>query len=270
MKKIINISVWVVLILGLFVMLGFVDSAEDNLKIKKLEIRVDESSNNFFVDKQDIQNLIFNTGDSILGQPMNTVNVQHLEKLINNHPAISNAEVYKSLNGKVSVEVKQRNPLLRIFNYNNESFYIDEDGKFMPLSAKYTARVLVANGNIFGGYNLLHNLNMNEILANKEFAEKTMVDDLFLLAQFITKDKFWKAQIEQIFVNENREIELIPRVGEHKIIFGDTNDMQEKFKKLMIFYRKGLANTGWNEYHIINLKFKNQVVCTKKNSSLVH
>ncbi|MCF8296880.1 MAG: hypothetical protein K9J13_04975, partial [Saprospiraceae bacterium] len=88
------------------------------------------------------------------------------------------------------------------------------------------------------------------------------INKIFILAKAITKDEFFKAQIEQIYINKN-EIELIPKVGDHVIIFGSISDMDEKLDKLKLFYIKGLKKTGWNNYKTINLKYRNQIVCTK-------
>ena len=263
MKRILNISVWVLLIAGLIVTLGFVNQEENNLKCQKLEIRVDNSNDNYFIEEEDIKAIINNTGNPVVGQPMGFINIPNLEMLINNNPSIAKAEVYKTIDGVLKVEVKQRNPIIRIFTKRNDSFYIDKEGYFMPLSQKYTSRVLIANGYIFSGYNELNNSNISEIIKNDSLAAKTIIDDLFVLAQFINKNEWWTAQIQQIYVDENGELELIPRVGDHRIILGDVNDLEEKFNKLMIFYRQGLSKTGWNEYKTINLKFENQVVCTK-------
>ncbi|MCC6689974.1 MAG: hypothetical protein IT235_00435, partial [Bacteroidia bacterium] len=104
-----------------------------------------------------------------------------------------------------------------------------------------------------------------EIEADSNLRKSTLVDDLFELAKYITADEFWKAQIEQVYVNADNELELIPRVGNQRIILGDITEMDQKFKKLLIFYRQGLNPTGWwNKYSVINLKFKNQIVCTRK------
>jgi cell division protein FtsQ len=133
----------------------------------------------------------------------------------------------------------------------------------MPTSDKYSAPVPIVNGNIF----------------NKEAEQKigsgvvekadtayypSIVEKVFRMADFIRKSDFWNAQVEQIYVNANGEIEIIPRVGNHLIIFGDINDMEEKFDKLFLFYKEGLSKTGWNQYKTINLTFKGQIVCTKK------
>ena len=87
--------------------------------------------------------------------------------------------------------------------------------------------------------------------------------DLFKMANFISQDEFWNAQVSQLFVNDEKEFELIPRVGNHEIIFGEAEKIPFKFDKLMVFYKEALPKTGWNEYSTINLKFKNQIVCTK-------
>jgi len=91
--------------------------------------------------------------------------------------------------------------------------------------------------------------------------KKNKLFGLYCLAKYIDSNEFWKAQIQQITVGA--DIELIPSIGKHKIIFGDTQDIDKKFKKLYIFYTRGLSKVGWNTYSEINLKFENNVVCKK-------
>jgi cell division protein FtsQ len=89
------------------------------------------------------------------------------------------------------------------------------------------------------------------------------MNNLYKLSTFITNNKFLKAQIEQIFVEPDGDFDLIPRVGDHTIIFGDADNMDDKFDRLFVFYRNGLSKIGWTRYNIINIKYKNQVVCSK-------
>jgi cell division protein FtsQ len=91
-----------------------------------------------------------------------------------------------------------------------------------------------------------------------------MVDDLFTLAKFIENDNFFNSFIEQIFINENSEIELIPKIGKFTILLGNIDDLEEKFDNLKAFIQIGLSREGWNKYETINIKYKNQVVCKKK------
>jgi len=162
--------------------------------------------------------------------------------MIDKIPFVKKSEVYNSLSGKLVVEIQQRNPIVRILKGNG--YYIDTEGKKMPLSSKFTSRVLVVSGAV------------NDQLIKEE---------LFELVKFITNDEFWKSQITQIHVNRNKEYVLIPRVGDHKIELGSIENYQRKFQKLSALYTEGFSKTGWNKYKNINLKYKNQVVCTKKN-----
>jgi cell division protein FtsQ len=82
---------------------------------------------------------------------------------------------------------------------------------------------------------------------------------------YTSNNEFWNATVQQLYVNANGEIEFIPRIGNHTVILGDDQLLESKFNKLLLFYQEGMNKKGgWNQYSTINLKFKNQVVCTKK------
>ncbi|MDP1745091.1 MAG: hypothetical protein Q8L90_05915 [Bacteroidota bacterium] len=264
-KKIAFITLWSALIIGLLVSMGFVNKEQDSLLCKSLDIKVNQDDDLYFLDKMDIAQLIFKRGDSIINQPKSTVNIPAIKQALNSHSDIANAEVYITIDGRLKVAVKQRKPVLRVFNLTGDSYYLDDEGKLMPLSDKYTAKVLVANGNIPEAYATSYKYSIAEISKDKEKKKNTMLDELFAMATYIDADEFWKAQVQQIYINTDNDMEIVPMVGNQKIIFGDTASMDEKFKKLLIFYQQGLNTTGWwDKYSIINLKFKSQIVCTKK------
>lgn len=264
-KKIAFITLWSVLIISLLVSMGFVNKEQDSLLCKSLDIKVNQDDDLYFLDKMDIAQLIYKRGDSIIGQPKSTVNVPAIKHALSSHPDIANALVFITIDGRLKVEVKQRKPLIRIFNVNGDSYYLDDEGKLMPLSEKYTAKVLVANGNIPENYATNYKQSIDDISKDKEKIKNTMLDELYAMAGYINADEFWKSQVQQIYINNDNDMEIVPMVGNQKIIFGDTAAMDEKFKKLLIFYQQGLNTTGWWEkYSTINLKFKNQIVCTKK------
>ena len=91
----------------------------------------------------------------------------------------------------------------------------------------------------------------------------SLLTKLYKLAMFISRDKDLKNQIDQVYINDQQEFELIPRYGAQIILLGGIEDLGEKFSKLRLFYTRGLDKIGWNKYNIINIKFKNQVVCSK-------
>lgn len=261
MIRILKIILLSLSIIGIFVVLGFARKHQVSQIFDKdnLAIKIDYKTENRFVDYDDVKNEI--TYLQVTGvKYFNQINTLEIEKKIINNPSIQDAQVYKTIDGKLNVTVKQRRPIARVFT-QNESYYLDEFGGLMPLSTKYTSRIVVANGYIFEPFAKRYQLNFQNL--EDTLAAKTLLDDIYKLANYIDKSAFWSSQIEQVYVNKDFEFELIPTVGNHKIVLGRIDNLPMKFNKLMVFYKKGLPKTGWNEYSEINLKYKNQIVCTK-------
>jgi cell division protein FtsQ len=262
MKKVKKIAIALLLLAYVGVTIGFISERRSRLVCNSLKVSIPDSLQHSFIRQKDVLNLLQAQGVNWIGQYISQINTQQMESLVYRHPAIKEARVYKTIAGSINIEVLQRQPLIRIINRYGDTYYVDEDGKAMPWSNHFTARVLVANGNISNRFDFSRYREAN--ILNDTIPSYHILKDLFLLASYIQDNKFWRAHFEEIFVEENGDFELIPRVGGHLIIFGKIENMQEKLSNLQQLYAFGLPNEGWNKYSIINLKFKNQVVCTKK------
>ncbi|MFH2095967.1 MAG: hypothetical protein ABIJ16_09700 [Bacteroidota bacterium] len=265
-KIAIEFLVWAIIVAYLVVVLGFVADREKEVQCSKIEVEVTDMTGNKFIGQTDIVALFKKHNEKILGYSNDTINTARLEELVRAHPSVQSAEIFNTVTGVLKVKIKQRNPLIRVINYNNESYYIDENGALMPLSSNYTAHVLVASGNINEPYALRYTTNVADLSGKDEPGRESLLSDLFTLASFISSDPFWKAQVEQIYVNQDNEFELIPKVGDHVVLFGNAGDYERKFRNLYLLYTVGLPSEGWKKYEKINLKYKNQVVCTKKQN----
>ena len=260
MKKFFQIASWIIVTVSIIIALGFVNKSQQQATFTNPIINIDYETENRFVDESDILTQVFTKKDTGI-LLLNRFDVNRLEEKLANNFSIKNVEVYKTIDGKLMINVKQRRPIVRIFS-NNESYYIDEGGVLMPLSTKYTSRTLIVNCNLNEPFGKRYQFNYQQL--NDTLANKTLLDDIYKISKYIDESEFWRAQIEQIHVNKENDFELIPKVGNHKIVFGGIENFEGKFNKLMIFYKKGLSKTGWNEYSTVNLKYKNQVVCTKR------
>ena len=155
---------------------------------------------------------------------------------------IENTEVFLKINGDLGVIIKQRTPILRIAK-NSRSYYLDRLGKIMPLSDNYSARVPISSSDI----------------------EENNSSDIIYLASQIKDNVFLRKQIIGISQKDSaNQFELKTRIGDQVILFGSLNNMQNKFNKLKVFYQKVIADSTLNRYKTIDLKYKDQVVCTKK------
>lgn len=256
MKKILHISLWVLVLAGLTLLVGFIESEQKKICCKGLETTIHYQGAEPLISAEEIDKKIYNRFDTLIGKKLRDIDLGDLENQINEIDFIENAEVYTTLTGMLKIKVLQRNPLLRVQNERNESYYIDKAGRMMPVNPGHSSRELVASGNI--------KESRNDTINVTQLGEDALLNKLFKLAMYIDQDEFLKAQIEQIYVTKDKEFELIPKVGRHLIVFGDTEDMEEKFDKLIIFYQNGMKKAGWNTYKTINLKYKDQVVCAKK------
>ncbi len=288
MKKLVDILTWMGLLGGIVLLLGFAEKKQKQQESSNLEIHIAQADQSGFITENDVQSLFTNLGYSITGHRLADIDIQHLEKLLRNKSSVETAEVFVSIDGKIVVDITERTPIVRIYNQQGESFYLDQYGSLMPLSNQFAARVLIANGSInipLSTVNRLEDLenDLSRIfrqsnttaVQNTSLIPQLRVDrgelpgaiqlkELYDLAFHIHQNPFWKAQISQVYVNEKGEFELQPRVGNHSILLGKANRLEEKFDKLLLFYQQGLSKTGWNEYSALNLKYKNQVVCTKR------
>ena len=242
MKKILNILYFLV---GLSLLVFLSLNSHKNrgsILCKGLQINVDTKGDLYFVNSDMVEDLVLEIQDSIVGKPFEDINIYLLEDFVNEHPNIAKAELYLALNGSLCVDVTQRKPIARVFE-QNQSYYLDAQINAIPLSDRYTARVLP--------------VYWSESTERRKNILKSILS-------FLDEDVFLKAQITALEFDDNDEVFMYPRVGDHKIILGKAQNIKEKFEKLKVFYRHGLEKVGWDRYSIINLKFKNQVVCTKK------
>lgn len=211
------------------------------------------SDGNTLINSEDVRVTIERSfGHDLAGVPLGELDVARVERVLEEDGFINNADVYVDAENKIHIEVNQREPILRIIDNNGLNYYLDKEGVKMPTSDHFTARVLVATGNI-----------PPHVPDFKE-RKKHVIKDLFELTNKLRQDGFLDAMIEQIHITDNKEYILIPKVGKQKILLGPYEEIDEKFKRLKIFYKEGIPYEGWKKYKTINLKFKDQVVCKKR------
>ena len=207
-----------------------------------VNICIHDSSEMTFISQKDIEGLVQKSPYNPLGKPMHAINTESLELYLHENPMIKRVECYTTIGRKVAIEVYQRIPILRVMSANG-NYYVDNEGAIMPVSIRYSVNTPLASG-----------------FVTKEFAQ----NELFHFAIYLQKNRFWNALIGQIYVHPNKEVVLIPRVGEQEILLGSLERYEEKLDNLIALYGEGFKELGWNRYENINLKYYNQVICTKK------
>ncbi|RAJ31613.1 cell division protein FtsQ [Pedobacter cryoconitis] len=243
---------WIFCLGGIVTLMSFVSVKKHTVNITNVKILIPGADN--FIEREEIDAILKQSQGQLIGRKLEEINLHAIEEKIKSNPYIALSTVYADMDGVIHIEISQRQPLLRIISSSGQDFYIDKNGLKMPVSPNFTANVVVANGKI-----LEHFSGRVDTLITK------MASDLYKTALFLKKDTLWDSQIEQIFVNDKDDIELIPRVGNQRIILGNADSLQTKMTNLMTFYKEAMPKVGWDTYKTINIKYTNQIVCEKNN-----
>ncbi len=224
---------------------------------KKISIVFNEEHQQMpLLSQQDIRNLLSESGKKPLeGKPFEQIDLNFLENRVESSPLVKSCQISRNLRGWLEVRIETHRPIARLVQPdlpdNGLDKYLNEEGRFMPLSDRYTARVLLLSGPYFD--------RKNHLRARQDTA-------LFNLIKSIEQDSLWKAQIEWLELDTQGEITMWPQVGDTPIEFGTANARDLKFQKMSVFFRNILPLRGWNSFSKVSVKYKNQVVCTRASS----
>jgi cell division protein FtsQ len=256
-KKILKISVWFLAIAGVITLMSFASKHQSEKVCWNLEIEIANSNEFNFVNKTMVLVAIHDATDQVIGRSMGDLSISETRRAVQALHAVKDVEVRKTIDGQMKIWVSQRTPISRILFPDGSSIYLDNEGHAMPTATHYTARVPVILGNI--------DYSAEQILADDPFlADSQQIKDCYELSVFTLNHPWLHAQAEHFFVDEREDFVMIPRVGNHQVVVGDAKNLNTKFKKLEAFYAETVGARDLNKYTIINLKYRDQVVCTKK------
>jgi len=248
-KKFAKIGGLLVLLVFMLVTLAFTSLKYNHATCNDIQFNYD-ADEVIKVDRTELVNLVKSIDKNIIGKDFDSINTVEIEQAVEKHEAILKAEVYKvvtrtdsaTFRGVLAIDLKHRKPVVRVFS-DKGNYYLDEFGGKIPVSTNYAANVLVATGDI-----------------SEEYAKVALLPCVLM----IENDEFWNAQIEQIHVQKDGNVLLIPLVGDHTIEFGSLENYPEKLRNMKAFYKQIMAKNNWNKYKTISLKYKDQVIAKRR------
>lgn len=252
-KRIGRMLLWGGVLAGFSVLLVAAMNDRDSAKCKDIKVTLKGDDRNAFIDVKDIRGLINkDRSQNPVGMMISDINIANLERAVERDPWVRTAELFFDNQQVLNVEVVQRDPLARVFTFSGNSFYLDEEGERIPVSDRFSARVPVFTG-----------FPTDAERMKKE--DSLLYAQMSAMARYVATDTFWNAQVEQIMITGDRKFEVIPKFGDHVVVFGEGTDIENKFAKLLIFYREGLSKAGWNTYSRINIAYQDEVIGTRRD-----
>src|SRR5690606_1676297 len=191
---------------------GFAEKRNETRKLKHVEVKFTEFEN-LYLTEEAVNKLLIQNNVTVTSVVKETLDLNRVERILNTHEMIENAEVYLTLDGILKTTIIQRRPIGRILG--NEIFYIDRQGNRMPLSTYYSARVPV----LFG-------------VGPEEISET------FPLLDYISKDRFLQEHITSIRRLSGGFYELEVRKMDFAVFLGKVEYLDRKFNNFKAFYKK--------------------------------
>ena len=242
---------WSIAAIGLVVLFVFAWKAKTVKKCTAIQIELTGNTSGFlFMDEKEILRFINEQGVNV-GTPIGNINLPQLEKALGTTKWVEHANIFIDNQQQLQVKIEQRLPVARIFSVAGNSFYIDKTGTRLPLRQLSVMRLPV-----FTGFP-----SDQEKLSNPD---SLLLNDILTFAKTIQQDSFYLAQIAQVNIEPNGDFEMIPTLGDHTVLLGSVENLEDKLNRLFTFYKKVWVPSGINAYHVLDLRFDHQVVALKK------
>jgi cell division protein FtsQ len=249
-KIVINI-LWSIAAAALIVLFVVSWKAKSEKQLTDIQVElVGESAQALFMDEIAIRSILNEQGVKA-GMPIEKINLTQLEKFIEKTEWVKNAEFF--INNKLVLEVKieQRIPIARVFTASGTSFYIDIEGSRLPLK-----QLTVLNLPVFTGF------PTDQPKLSRP--DSVLLKDVLFFAKTIQKDSFFMAQVAQVNIEPNGTFQMVPTLGDHLVLLGTVDQLEDKLNRLFTFYKKVWLVSGVNAYQYIDCRFNHQVVALKK------
>ena len=247
---------WGLLLAGVVTLLVSAIKNENSILCKKVEIKLIDNKAYKMLDEGEIFSSLWpeEKNGFRYGKNPSLFDLRKLEKRLEKNPWVFSSDFYLDQHRTLHVDVQQRTPLARGFTPDGNSFFIDKSYSILPVKSNDVISLPVFT-----------NFYINPATATAK--DSAMLKRIISLSEFIILDSFWMAQVETINISSDGTFELTTQVGDQNILLGERDDWMNVFAKLKVLYQHLSRENGWSKYEKIDLQFKDQVVCVRKNSS---
>ncbi len=246
---------FILILLGIVVIVILSNITMRSLPVSVSEVRIDYKGGDTLVDRAYVVSKLHSKFGDLAKKKRKEVHAEQLEAYLMQQNFISKANVFLSLTGKLNIDIVQNRAIVRVYTSNGGQFYIDDDMQVCSSDFPKAANVIIASGELKG---------VPKAKSALDTAAFPQYHTIYNVAKIISEDDILRNQIDQIFFSKKEGLQLIPKVGDYVILLGQAGHEKEKLNKLHYLYKDGFSKHGWDNYSLVDLKFENQVVCTRK------
>lgn len=263
MNKFLKISVWVLTVAAIACLWYFAHKEHVEHPLKRLELTLMRNNEDGFIDKSFEYQKIMNICDTAVNNDITKIPVDEVRDYIKSIPWATYTEANLTLDEFLVVNIIECQPIMRVYNKDGNSVYLDEDGSVYPISENYTPHLLIGSGNL--KFKALKDKSGS--IYDDEFA-KSDLPKIFNVMKSVLNNSYSNCCVKQVYFN-GKNYELVMNNVELKVILGDDQDVDEKLLNMKYFFEQMQGSPDLKNYSKISFNYLNQVVCTKnKNKNI--
>ncbi len=217
---------------------AFSDIRSSQRKVRSVRVTF-EGTDNLYLTESAVNKMLIQKFGDLRNQEKDRVDLNTVESVLLTHDMVKNAQVFLTVDGELNTKITQRHPIGRVAG--TDRYYLDDEGKKMPLSPNHSARVPIITGKITG----------------------ESLEDVYVILKHINEDPFLNKNVIGIHIEDVSDYRLKFRLESFTVHLGDTSDLDRKFKNFKVFYAKAAQDKTLAHYQVVSLEFGDQVVCTK-------
>jgi len=247
---------WCVMGSGMLVLLIAAINRKNSKTCKGYRVEINAGNQRLFIDQKVISNLLTSSGtQKLVGKTILSLDLRNMEEMLKKNAWVKEAQLFFDNNECLRVRITERKPIARIFTIAGNSFYIDSSGIQLPLPEQAFIKLPVFTG-------------FPADKVKSRGTDSALLRQIKQLSWFILNDPFWMAEIQQVAITSRKTFLMVPVIGNHQIEFGDGNEYEQKFHRLLVFYRQVCARSGFDRYTRLDVQYAGQVIGTKRGSGI--
>lgn len=242
----------IIVVVCILVLVIFVIFKRQNESCTGIRIAIEYSGNKKIVDEKEVLSLLEENKIKIIGIKMKELQLNEVQQLLSSHPYVKKCKLSRS-SSQLVINLQLRQLLMQLFPQKGNTYFMDWDGNKLPFSSKVTEKLIIANGHIPE-----YNSDTNQI-----HKQPQLIQDLHTIAKIMVEDTLCQSLYSQLYVNENKEIEMIHKEGKINVLVGNSSNIDEKVFKIKEFNFSVLPTTGEDRYKMIDVRFQNRIIAKK-------
>ncbi|MBQ0113201.1 MAG: hypothetical protein KBT03_08750 [Bacteroidales bacterium] len=244
----------ILVIIGIILLIVVTNVTIRYSNIRSVNFSVKYPTEDHIISLPEIQQSLAKRFGDLTQKKRREISTEDIRVYLESKNFVSKADIAVTMLGKLNIVIYESEPIVRVYPKTGDDFYLDKDFHVLKVVENHPSHTMIATGD----FPRVENLKVDSL--------KNILKSLYDLSTIIRNDSILKYQIDQIDYHDTTFI-LIPKIGDYSIILGSKNNWEDELLRLHHLYKSSFIHSDWQQYSKIDLRFSEQVVCTRKEDN---